>query len=70
MLLPEDVDPELPVLRAVRRALATDAPPPEIGRAVLEAVGDSLGWLVGMIWLIDARGKELEPLAWWRATAS
>lgn len=43
----------LPVVRSVRRVLATASSPDEAVTRVLEAVGDSMGWLVGAFWLME-----------------
>jgi signal transduction protein with GAF and PtsI domain len=43
----------LPVVRSVRRVLATAASPDEAITRVLEAVGDSMGWLVGAFWVVE-----------------
>jgi signal transduction protein with GAF and PtsI domain len=43
----------LPVVRSVRRVLATATSPDEAITRVLEAVGDSMGWLVGAFWFVE-----------------
>ncbi|HEV3049902.1 MAG TPA: hypothetical protein VGX50_06325, partial [Longimicrobium sp.] len=43
----------LPVVRSVRQVLATAASSDEAITRVLEAVGDSMGWLVGAVWAAD-----------------
>lgn len=43
----------LPVVRSVRRVLATATSPDEAVTRVLEAVGDSMGWLVGAFWVVE-----------------
>lgn len=61
------VDPNLPTVRAVREVLASGRPPREMAVAVLDAIGDRLGWLVGTLWLIDDGTQLLRPVTFWRA---
>jgi GAF domain-containing protein len=47
----------LPVVRSVRRVLASATSSDEAITRVLEAVGDSMGWLVGAFWAPGAEGE-------------
>lgn len=55
----------LPVVRSVRRVLATATSPDEAVTRVLEAVGDSMGWLVGAFWVME--GDALRASCLWAA---
>jgi signal transduction protein with GAF and PtsI domain len=56
----------LPVVRSVRQVLATAASSDEAITRVLEAVGDSMGWLVGAFWAPDpeAEGMVMARCVW------
>jgi signal transduction protein with GAF and PtsI domain len=55
----------LPVVRSVRRVLTTALSPDEAITRVLEAVGDSMGWLVGAFWIVE--GDRLRARCVWAA---
>lgn len=57
----------LPVVRAVRQVLHTAASPDEAVTRVLEAVGDSMGWLVGAFWLPDGPDGAMVARSVWAA---
>lgn len=62
------VDADLPVLRLLRERL--DAPREDeaaFQAGILAAVGDTLGWLVGVLWLVDPAGERLHVSTSWVA---
>lgn len=63
------LDPSLPVVRGVRAALAAPGDTAHRLAAVLEAIGDTLGWLVGAAWVVreEERPPVLRAAAVWRA---
>lgn len=55
----------LPVVRAVRQVLQTATSGDEAVAGVLEAVGDSMGWLVGAFWVpAGAKGALAARFVW------
>lgn len=56
----------LPVVRSVRQVLSTATSSDEAITRVLEAVGDSMGWLVGAFWAADpeAEGEVMARCVW------
>ena len=62
------IDSDLPVVRSVRRVLdSRDLSREQLQHGVLEAIGDTLGWLTGTVWLLDREFNVLRPGAIWRA---
>lgn len=50
---------------ALARIFSESAPPRETFSRVLESLCVSIGWNLGIAWLVDATGEHLEPSAWW-----
>lgn len=57
----------LPVVRAVKSVLARSTHPDEAVTGVLEAIGDSMGWLVGGFWVPDGDDGSLRAQCVWAA---
>ena len=57
----------LPVVRAVRAVLERSSTPDQAVTGVLEAIGDSMGWLVGGFWVPDGDEGELAARCVWSA---
>lgn len=57
----------LPVVRAVRRVLSRSTTADEAAQGVLEAIGDSMGWLVGGFWVPDGDDGGLRAQCVWAA---
>ncbi len=61
-------DANLPVLQSLRERLGTARHDEAAYRAgILSTIGDSMGWIVGTLWLPSADGGELLPGAIWAA---
>lgn len=61
-------DANLPVLQSLREKLgAPRHDEASYRRDILSTVGDSMGWIVGTLFLPDAAGEVLEPGAVWTA---
>lgn len=54
----------LPVVRAVQAVLARSSSADEAATGVLEAIGDSMGWLVGGYWVPDDEGGLRVQCVW------
>ncbi|HEU4683285.1 MAG TPA: ATP-binding protein [Nitrospira sp.] len=52
---------------AVTRVLAEPVTLKDVGHAVLKAIGESLGWEVGMFWSLDERAQVLRFVDLWHA---
>jgi len=52
---------------AVTRVLAETLPLKDVGHAVLQAIGESLEWELGMFWSLDERQQELRFVDLWHA---
>ena len=57
----------LPVVRAVQAVLSRSSTADEAATGVLEAVGDSMGWLVGGFWVPDGDDGGLRVQCVWAA---
>lgn len=57
----------LPVVHAVRQVLQTATSDAEVIDRVLEAVGGSMGWLVGAFWVPRPQDDDLEARCVWTA---
>jgi GAF domain-containing protein len=57
----------LPVVRAVQSVLSRSSTADEAATGVLEAIGDSMGWLVGAFWTEDRETGGLEARCLWAA---
>lgn len=57
----------LPVVRAVKGVLESSASADEAVTGVLEAIGDSMGWLVGGFWVPEGGGGWLRVRCLWAA---
>jgi hypothetical protein len=57
----------LPVVRAVKGVLERSISADEAVTGVLEAIGDSMGWLVGGFWIPEADGGWLRVRCLWAA---
>jgi hypothetical protein len=57
----------LPVVRAVQTVLDRATNPDEAVTGVLEAIGDSMGWLVGGFWIPDGEDGALTARCVWSA---
>lgn len=62
------VESDIPVLRVLRERLAASRDDEgAYRRGILSAVGDTMGWSVGALWLPDAAGTRLVLAAEWRS---
>jgi GAF domain-containing protein len=57
----------LPVVRAVQTVLSRSSTADEAATGVLEAIGDSMGWLVGGFWVPDGDDGGLRVQCVWAA---
>ena len=57
----------LPVVRAVQAVLGRASTPDEAVTGVLEAIGDSMGWLVGGFWVREGDDEALAARCIWSA---